>query len=148
MHDRWTALWILSAGLSAIAVASAQAPLPYDIILRHGTIIDGTGLARYRADVAIAGASIARIGDLTGARAAIDLDLEGLFVAPGFINIHSHATPEGLPRAENMLTQGVTTEILNADGSGPLDIGEQLRQLAAAGLAVNVGANIGFKSVW
>jgi N-acyl-D-amino-acid deacylase len=148
MHDRWTALWILSAGLSAIAVASAQAPPPYDIILRHGTIVDGTGLARYRADVAIAGASIARIGDLTGARAAIDLDVDGLFVAPGFINIHSHATPEGLPRAENMLTQGVTTEIVNADGSGPLDVGEQLRQLAAAGLAVNVGANIGFNSVW
>jgi N-acyl-D-amino-acid deacylase len=148
MQDRRTARWILSAGLAAIAVVSAQAPPAYDVILRHGTVIDGTGLARYRADVAIAGASIARIGDLTGARAAIDLDLEGLFVAPGFINIHSHATPEGLPRAENMLTQGVTTEILNADGSGPLDIGEQLRQLAAAGLAVNVGANIGFNSVW
>ncbi|HEX7137476.1 MAG TPA: amidohydrolase family protein, partial [Vicinamibacterales bacterium] len=71
-----------------------------------------------------------------------------LVVAPGFINIHSHATPEGLPRAENMLTQGVTTEILNADGSGPLDIRSQLDGLAARGLAVNVGANIGLNTVW
>ena len=47
-----------------------------------------------------------------------------------------------------MLTQGVTTEIVNADGSGPLDLAAQLDGAAARGLAVNVGANIGFNSVW
>src|SRR5262245_17711737 len=125
----------LLLGLPGVAVAtlaavlSAQAP-PYDVIVRHGTVIDGSGLPRYHADVAIAGGSIARIGDLSGAHAAVDLDAEGLVVAPGFINIHSHATPEGLPRAENMLTQGVTSEILNADGAGPLDVRAQLEGLA------------------
>jgi N-acyl-D-amino-acid deacylase len=136
-----------AAAVSLTAMLSAQAPA-YDIVLRHGTIIDGSGLSRYRADVAIADGSIARIGDVSGGHAAMELDAEGLVVAPGFINIHSHATPEGLPRAENMLTQGVTTEILNADGSGPLDLREQLAGAAARGLAVNVGANIGFNTVW
>ena len=128
--------------------AFAQAPPSYDLIIRHGTVIDGTGSPRYRADVAIAGGSIARVGDLGGARAVTEIDATGLFVAPGFINIHSHATPDGLVSATNMLTQGVTTEILNADGAGPLDIHEQLTSAGARGLAVNVGANIGFNSVW
>ena len=145
------ALRLVAAALvaaSASSHAAAQAPPPYDLIIRHGTVIDGTGAPRYQADVAIAGGSIARVGDLAGARAVTEIDATGLFVAPGFINIHSHATPDGLVTATNMLTQGVTTEILNADGAGPLDIGAQLTTAAARGLAVNVGANIGFNSVW
>lgn len=121
---------------------------PYDLIIRGGIIVDGTGAPRYEADVAIAGRSIARVGDLGDATAVREIDAHGLFVAPGFINIHSHATPEGLVTASNMLTQGVTTEILNADGSGPLDIAAQLASATETGLAVNVGANIGFNSVW
>ena len=145
------ALRLVAAALvaaSASSHAAAQAPPPYDLIIRHGTVIDGTGAPRYQADVAIAGGSVARVGDLAGARAVTEIDATGLFVAPGFINIHSHATLDGLVTATNMLTQGVTTEILNADGAGPLDIGAQLTTAAARGLAVNVGANIGFNSVW
>ena len=120
----------------------------YDVIVRHGTVIDGTGGARYAADVAIANGFIVRVANLAGERAAIDIDASGLDVAPGFINIHSHATPDALPTAENMLTQGVTTEIVNADGGGFTDIAQQLADTARAGLAVNVGAYIGFNSVW
>ena len=120
----------------------------YDVIIRHGTVIDGSGVARYAADVAIANGFIVRVGNLQGEQAAIDIDARGLDVAPGFINIHSHATPDALPTAENMLTQGVTTEIVNADGGGFTDIAQQLADTARAGLAVNVGAYIGFNSVW
>ncbi len=131
------------------ALVVAQAPTArYDVIIRHGTVIDGSGAARYQADVAIAAGAIARVGDLTGSSGTIEVDATGQFVAPGFINIHSHATPEGLVSAVNMLTQGVTTEILNADGSGPLDLGRQLTEATTRGLAVNIGANIGFNSVW
>ena len=134
---------------SAVITAVLIQPLPAnDVLLRHGTIVDGTGAPRYQADVAIAGGSIARIGDLADEHASIELDASGLFVTPGFINIHSHATPDGLIHAENMLTQGVTTEILNADGAGPLNIAEQLSTAERRGLAVNIGANIGFNSVW
>jgi N-acyl-D-amino-acid deacylase len=60
-------------------------------------VFDGTGAAGYRADVAIAGGHIAAIGDLANGRADIDLDVKGLYVTPGFINLHSHATAAGLP---------------------------------------------------
>jgi N-acyl-D-amino-acid deacylase len=140
---------IAFAPLLLSAVVTAQnSTTQYDVIVRHGTVVDGTGAPRYRADVAIAGGSIARVGDLANARAEVDIDATGLFVAPGFINVHSHATPDGLMTAANMLTQGVTTEILNADGSGPIDLNDQLTRATAHGLAVNVGADIGFNSVW
>ena len=110
--------------------------------------MDGTGLGRYTADIGIAGGRIAAIGDLKASSASLDIDAAGLFVAPGFINLHSHAVPAVLPSAENMLTQGVTTEILNPDGGGPVVIADQLSRLAAGGLAVNVGAYAGFNSIW
>jgi N-acyl-D-amino-acid deacylase len=120
----------------------------FDIVLRNGTILDGSGGPPYKADVGIASGAIMAIGNLRSARASADLDVRGLFVAPGFINIHSHASGYGLARAENMLTQGVTTEILNPDGFGSVDLPEQLARLASLGLAVNIGAYIGFNAVW
>ncbi len=142
--------WAVALVLASLSAGTAAQPAPerYDVIVRNGTVIDGAGTPRYQADVAIAGGSIARVGNLAAAQAGVEIDATGLYVAPGFINIHSHATPEGLVTAANMLTQGVTTEIVNADGSGPLDLAAQLDGAAARGLAVNVGANIGFNSVW
>lgn len=136
------------AAIGPGALAQQPAAARYDVILRGGTILDGTGGPRFLADVAVADGIVVQVGDLRGAAAAVDIDVRGLYVAPGFINLHSHPTPAGLQRAENMLTQGVTTEILNPDGGGPVDIAAQLATLEAAGLAVNVGANIGFNSIW
>ncbi len=138
----------VSPVLAAPLHAQPSAPPAYDLILRGGTVIDGTGAPRLRADVAITRGHIVAIGDLAGASAAEELDVRGLFVAPGFINIHSHAMPAVLPTAANMLTQGVTTELLNADGNGPPDLASQLARYAASGLAVNIAASAGFNSVW
>jgi N-acyl-D-amino-acid deacylase len=135
------------ASVLLCVLVGAQSPR-FDLIVRGGTVIDGTGLPRYRADVAVANGFIARIGDLANARAAEEIDATGLFVAPGFINIHSHASVDALPTAENMLTQGVTTEILNPDGGGSVDLPQQLARASAAGLALNIGAYIGFNSAW
>ena len=144
-----TPLRFALACLVCATVGRAQAPPPtFDIVVRHGTVIDGSGHPRYDADIGIRNGFIAAIGDLAGASAATEIEAKGLFVTPGFINIHNHASPDALPTAVNMLTQGVTTEIFNADGNGPLDISQQLNTLAGAGLAVNIGGYIGFNAAW
>jgi N-acyl-D-amino-acid deacylase len=131
-----------------LGVLGAQSADRFDIIIRHGTILDGSGGSRVRADIAIADGAVVRVGNLAAERAAVELDATDLYVAPGFVNIHSHASPDALPTAENMLTQGVTTEIVNPDGGGFTDIAQQMTETARNGLAVNVGAYIGFNSVW
>jgi N-acyl-D-aspartate/D-glutamate deacylase len=120
----------------------------FDVIVRGGTVLDGTGRAAVRADVGIVGAYIAKIGDLSRDSAATIVDAAGLTVAPGFINVHSHAALAVLPTAANMLQQGVTTEFVNSDGGGPLDVAQQLATAEAATLAVNVGAYAPFNSAW
>jgi N-acyl-D-aspartate/D-glutamate deacylase len=131
-----------------LLLTTLQPSPTYDIILRHGTILDGSGLPRFDGDIGVRGGFIVAIGDLSAAKANIDVDVRGLFVAPGFINIHAHPSPDALPTAVNMLTQGVTTEITNPDGAGPIDIGDQLKRFEGAGLAENIGGYIGFNSIW
>ena len=136
------------AALALAASVSTQTPPAFDIVLRGGTIYDGTGASPRQGDVAIRNGRIATVGSVSGGRAQIEIEVKGLAVAPGFINIHSHPIGDGLSRAESMLTQGVTTEILNPDGGGPLDVAKQLEAARIAGLAVNAGAYIGFNSAW
>jgi N-acyl-D-amino-acid deacylase len=139
---------LLLISLLLLPKAVTGATENYDVILRNGIIIDGTNARRYRADLAVRNGFIYRIGNLRDSKATVELDVSGLVVAPGFINLHSHASRQGISTAVNMLTQGVTTEIINADGAGSLSIANQLKDFSAAGLAVNLGAYIGFNSVW
>ncbi len=134
--------------MSAARHSGAEQPPALDLVVRGGTLLDGSGLRRYRADVGIRGDRIVAIGDLSAQAATRVINARGLMVAPGFINLHSHAESLGLQTAENMLSQGVTTEILNADGSSPLDIRRQLGALDSSRIALNVGAAVGFNSVW
>ena len=133
--------------LMSSTAALAQKPI-YDIILRNGMVIDGTGSKPFAADIGIRNGYVTRVGDMKSATAPVDLDVAGLIVAPGFINLHSHATPAAAGTAANMLTQGVTTEIVNADGAGNLDITKALNDFGSQGLAVNLGAYVGFNSTW
>lgn len=132
--------------LAGVAL-DAQAPA-FDTIIRGGTVIDGSGNPRFTADVGIRNGFIVAVGDLAAGIATETIDAKGLVVAPGFINIHSHASADALPTAVNMLTQGVTTEIFNADGNGPLDVAGQMAKLSAPGLALNIGGYIGFNAIW
>lgn len=131
-----------------LALASCSEPASYDLILRGGTIVDGSGGDRYTGDVAINAERIVAVGDLSRAVADQEIDVSGLVVAPGFINIHSHADAGAAGTAVNMLSQGVTTEIINADGAGSVNLSEQLQMFAGNGLAINFGGMIGFNSVW
>lgn len=148
---RWL-VGVLGVALAGLVVAGGGAqsssPAGFDLIIRGGTVFDGTGAPGVRADVGVVRGAIRQVGDLSGQTATRDIDARGLYVTPGFINIHSHATVAGLRTGVNMLAQGVTTELLNADGGGPHDLASQHRTLAEAPLALNVATSIGFNAVW
>jgi dihydroorotase/N-acyl-D-amino-acid deacylase len=128
---------------------AAQAP-GFDLIIRNGRIIDGTGSAWYRGDVGIRGDTIARIAPrIDAANGVRVIDATGKVVAPGFIDIHSHARRGILdvPSAENYMRQGVTTIIEGPDGSSPLPLKPHLEEVAAKRVAPNYGLFIGQGSV-
>jgi N-acyl-D-aspartate/D-glutamate deacylase len=91
-----------------------------DLLIRNGTVFDGTGSPGRNADLGIEGNRIAAIGDLSALEAHETIDAAGLVVAPGFIDIHSHSDITLLidPRAQSSIAQGVTTEIIGNCGHG------------------------------
>ncbi|HUP88593.1 MAG TPA: D-aminoacylase [Longimicrobiales bacterium] len=144
----------------------------YDVILRNGTIYDGSGRPPVRADVAIMGDSIAAIGDLSKAKAKSEIDVTGLAVAPGFINMLSWATESLIedPKSQSEIRQGVTLEVFGeGESMGPLSdtmkaitksqqadikydiawttLGEYLDFLEKKGVATNVASFIGATTV-
>src|SRR2546423_1031934 len=116
-----------------------QASQPYDIVISNGTLVDGSGNPWFRGDVAIHGDSIAAIGLLANASARRRIDVRGLVVSPGFIDIHTHAR-RGIfqdPTAQNYIRQGVTTLIEGNDGSSPVPLAQFFQKLAETRMAVN-----------
>ncbi|MEW5916497.1 MAG: amidohydrolase family protein, partial [Gemmatimonadota bacterium] len=127
---------------AACAPQTASAPA-YDVLIRGGTVVDGSGAPGYRADVAIADGRIARIArdaaiDSTTAR--IVLDADGQVVAPGFIDNHAHIATNihRYPLAENFLRQGITTILAS------LHSGDQPWPLDAYARALDIAPNVGF----
>src|SRR5437660_576541 len=113
----------LFAILYLTLVCAAVRAQPFDVILRNGRVIDGTGNPAFFADVAVKDGRIAAVGKLHGEAREI-LDLHGLIVAPGFIDVHTHAEEvDELPLAENFLRMGVTTLVLGNCGSSVLSVG-------------------------
>src|SRR5688500_740905 len=113
----------LVAAASWYGTAGAQGPT-YDVILRGGTVLDGTGGPGRRADVGLRGDRIAVVGDLASAQASTVIDAAGLAVAPGFINMLSWSTESLLVdgRSQGEIRQGVTTQIFGEGSSmGPLN---------------------------
>src|SRR5438309_711040 len=99
----------------------------YDVLLRGGWIVDGSGNPRYRGDVAIAGDRIAGLGFLAGAQARETLDVSGLVVAPGFIDMMGQSEINVLidNRVLSKITQGITTEV-TGEGGSPAPLTEAL----------------------
>ena len=98
----------------------------FDLLLRGGTVIDGTGRPRVSADVGIRGDRIAAVGPLTDAAATHALDCRGKIVAPGLIDVHNHSDGWMLtqPHQTWKTSQGFTTEVLAADGIGYAPVSE------------------------
>ena len=122
-----------------VPLLAVQGDARFDLIIRGGQVVDGTGNPWVRADVAVRGDRIARIGRLPGAAAERVIDAEGLVVTPGFIDPHTHAV-RGIfevPTADNYLLQGVTTLTEGNDGASPWPIGEHLARIAETRISPN-----------
>lgn len=149
--------------LAAVAVGCARQP-EYDVIVRHGTVYDGSGSPGVVEDVGIQHDRIAKLGDLGRVRGRQEVDATGLAVAPGFINMLSHSETSLLAdgRAQGTIRQGVTLEVFGESSMGPLSeamkrdmvdrqgdikydvtwttLGEYLDHLVAHGISTNVAS--------
>ena len=126
----------------------------FDVVLRGGRVLDGTGSPDLRADVGIRGDRIAAVGDLADATADRVVDVSGKFVVPGFIDMHSHAD-RGLVsdslrarQAHNLVAQGITTVVVGPDGRNPTwPIAAEMDAYRNPGSALNVVPMVGHGTV-
>jgi len=154
----------LAAVAAVLALATpgipARAPgATFDLLIRGGLVVDGSGSEGFAADVGIRDGWIVRVGDLSAATAQRTIEAAGLVVAPGFVDIHNHSDVTLLeePRCESMVRQGVTTMILGeGDSAGPVPAGEQewttlggyFRYVEEKGVSTNIGSYVGQTRVW
>ncbi len=158
--------------LSAILLPLAACSTEYDVVIRGGTIYDGSGAEPVVGDVAIAGDTIVSIGDSVTGNGRIEVDATGLAIAPGFINMLSWATESLIEdgRSQSDIRQGVTLEVMGEGWSmGPLNdemkqemieqqgdikfdvewttLAEYLDHLVARGISTNVASFVGATTV-
>lgn len=142
-----------AALLAACAPAAVTRRDSHDLIIRGGTVLDGSGAAGVTADVAVSGGRIAAVGPSLPVRGAEELDARGLAVVPGFIDIHSHAdgSLDDDPRCESAIRQGITTIIAGQDGgsrgTGEQRLGTWFKEIDALQPGPNVASMIGLGSV-
>lgn len=165
-------LLAFSLGFTLIVSVGAQpgGEAPYDLLIRHGKIVDGTGNPWYHGDLAVRGSRIVALGQAAPAPARRTIDAKGLVVAPGFIDMHSHSDFQLLEdgKAQSKIRQGVTTEVLGeGDSPGPYvgklspksvtsngkthrwqTLGEYFDTVERAGVSTNVASFVGLGTIW
>ncbi len=149
MRLRIFLIGLLAACTRALPTPDPAAP-QYDLLITGGTVIDGTGAARYRADVAISGGRIALVSrsPLAVSSARRRIDATGLIVAPGFIDLHAHLDPLlRMPDAESHVRQGVTTALGGPDGGGPWPLAAYLDSAQSLGMGMNVAFLVGHNTI-
>ncbi len=140
---------LLIAGLFLLAASLfTEAQEPLDLLIRGGTVIDGSGKAAFSADIGIRNGLIVGIGDLSKSQARETIDAAGLIVAPGFIDVHTHADNiDGKPLAENYVRMGVTTVVAGNCGGSTIDVAGTFRKIREAGIAVNFATLVGHNTI-
>ena len=139
--------WLMLAGFWMALVPIGGAAETFDLILRRGRVIDGAGNPAFFADVAVKEGRIAAVGRING-EAKSELDASGLVIAPGFIDVHTHAEDLAeLPLAKNFVRMGVTTIVTGNCGGSELDVAEFFRRIERTGVTVNVATLVGHGTV-
>ncbi len=129
-------------------VPTGQPSPAYDLLIVNGTVIDGSGSPGRRADVGIRAGRIVAVGALRQGTARDTLDATGLTIAPGFIDVHTHADDlADTPRAENFVRMGVTTIVAGNCGTSALDVGHAFDTIRQTGTAINFATLIGHNTV-
>lgn len=141
---------LIPAIIVLLTATAGTQPARYDVLIRNGRVLDGSGNPWRYADIGIRGGRIADMGRLAGASAARVIDAAGLIVSPGFIDVHSHAA-DGLAGAlkdgRQLLAQGITTVAINPDGGGPIDLRVQRAGHEQRGIGVNVALYVPHGSI-
>jgi N-acyl-D-amino-acid deacylase len=138
-------VWLGGPGLYALTRAQS---FRYDLVIAGGSVIDGTGKPRTQADVAIKDGRIAAVGRVPRSQAAQTIDAANLVVAPGFIDVHTHA--ENIvdhPEASNFVRMGVTTIVAGNCGSSALDVESALTAIRDKGIAINYATLVGHNTI-
>lgn len=140
-----------------VAILFAASPLSgqsFDLLIRGGELLDGTGNPAIRADVGVIDGVIVAVGDLSGATGTRTIEAAGLHVAPGFIDMHSHADRalhsggRELRRASNLVAQGITTVVVGPDGRNPAwPLVDEIAGYREGGTALNVVPMVGHGTV-
>ncbi|HZN03439.1 MAG TPA: amidohydrolase family protein, partial [Candidatus Polarisedimenticolia bacterium] len=162
---------LAAASLILLSASCHDVREEYDLVIRGGTIVDGTGAPRVAGDVAIRGDRIAAVGAIPG-RGRKEIDARGLIVAPGFIDMHSHSDYLLLEdgAAQSKIRQGVTTEVFGEESSGgPMKgnyrgraklmgdteatrvwatLGAYFETLEKSRMSVNVASFVGQGNIW
>ena len=141
---------LIALSLTLCAAAAGQTTRPaHDILIRNGQVLDGAGNPWFYADVAIDGGKISAIGDLRDAAGKVVIDAAGKVVAPGFIDVHTHADDDlyKLPQAENFIRDGVTTIVTGNCGGSVRDVAAYFDNLIKRGVACNVATLYGHNTV-
>jgi N-acyl-D-amino-acid deacylase len=147
--------FVFGALLFALLGSAYTQQPDFDLLIRNGRVVDGTGNPSFVADVGIRDGKIAALGRLADRKAARTIDAQGLVVAPGFIDIHNHSDDTILEdgNAESMVRQGVTTMIFGEGGSAApsekwKDFSSYYAELLRRGISTNVGSYLGSSTVW
>jgi len=149
----------LAAGSSLAAASCRSSPNPcpsLDVLVRGGTLVNGTGTPGFVADLGIRGDRIVHIGTLQAATAARTIEARGLVVAPGFLDVHAHSDLRRNPLAQSKVAQGVTFDVCGPDGGSPFPTGDGETNGCAsraaweaqhAGIAIDIGSYVGHGTV-
>jgi len=154
LSPRATWLWLILTVLLGASLPGLGSAQDFDYVIRGGRVLDGSGNPAFNADVGVRGDEIVRVGDLSAASAGRVIDATGLYVVPGFIDLHSHADRafassdvEGR-KAHNLVAQGITTVVFGPDGRNPSwPIANEMETYRTPGVAMNVVPMVGHGTV-